>query len=156
MNRIIKFRGKCSRSNEWVYGNLIDGVGSKSGNLYILPNKINLAYVKHCDPLDGVKVIPETIGQLTGLKDMNGADIYEGDIVCNHNYQTWEWRGVVKYSDGIFGAEWLANVKSRSMVGLWDQRHNLRKLDDGITDRLIVVGNIFDNADLLIEPNDNH
>ena len=43
MEREIKFRGRCVRSNDWVHGDLIHGVASKSGNLYILPNRINLA-----------------------------------------------------------------------------------------------------------------
>ena len=87
--------------------------------------------------------------QYTGLKDKNGTDIYEGDILCNDKYQTWAWRGVVKFSHGIFGAEWLSNVKSQSMVGIWGQKHNLRKLDDDIVERQIVIGNIYENPKLL-------
>ena len=87
--------------------------------------------------------------QFTGLQDKNGKEIYEGDIICNDDYQTWEWRGVVKFSHGVFGAEWLSNVKSRSMVGSWGQLHNLRKLDDDIVECQIVIGNIFENPELL-------
>lgn len=87
--REIKFRGKCSQSNDWVYGDLIHGVGFKKGNMYILPDKTNLAYVKHCDPLDGVNVIPESVGQFTGLKDKNGVEIYQHDYDENGLMVDW-------------------------------------------------------------------
>ena len=90
--------------------------------------------------------------QYIGLNDKNGNEIFEGDILCNDEYQTWEWRGVVKFSHGVFGAEWLSNVKSQSMVGSWGQKHNLRKLDDDIVERQIVIGNIYENPELLTEP----
>jgi hypothetical protein len=94
MNRKIEFRGRCARSNDWVRGDLIHGVGWKSGYVYILPQSENLAYIKHCDPLDGVQVHPESVGQFTGMLDMNGVDVYEGDIVNLHN----ETFGYVTYS----------------------------------------------------------
>ena len=61
MNADIMFRGKCKVSGEWVSGDLIHGVGAKHGRVYILPRQVNLAYVKHCDPLDGVEVFQETV-----------------------------------------------------------------------------------------------
>ena len=75
--RTIKFRGKGIKSNEFVYGDLIHGVGSKHGKMFILPITVNLAYIKNCDPLDGVEVDPETVGQFTGLYDKNGVEIFE-------------------------------------------------------------------------------
>lgn len=87
--REIKFRGKCLISGKLVYGDLIHGVGYKAGKVYILPNKENLAYVKYCDPLDGVCVDAETIGQFTGLQDQTGKDVYEGDFDSDGNIVIW-------------------------------------------------------------------
>ena len=69
--REILFRGKRVDNAEWVEGDLIHGVRHKKGNIYILPITDNLAKY-NCDPLDGCKVIPETIGQFTGLTDKEG------------------------------------------------------------------------------------
>lgn len=77
MKREILFRGYGISSNEWVEGDLIHGVGAKSGNIYILPNKVNLACVKNCDPLDGVQVHPDSVGQFTGMCDMDGDKVFE-------------------------------------------------------------------------------
>lgn len=62
MNREIKFRGKSKRTREWVYGDLLQ------------PTEICDIYeISNCESIDGTRyeVIPETIGQYTGLHDKN-------------------------------------------------------------------------------------
>lgn len=141
MNREIKFRA-------W------DGskMHNKVSALYPLFYRDGKYPCRVDDTVTDQHISPVVIMQYIGLKDKNGVEIYEGDILCNDEYQTWEWRGVVKFSHGVFGAEWLSNVKSQSMVGSWGQKHNLRKLDDDIIERQIVIGNIYENPELLTEP----
>lgn len=133
--REIKFRGISD--DEWVYGMLLkteeDDFG-EHGNEHF-DYLIQTEEDKEFERAKYYITDNETIGQLTGLHDKNGKEIYEGDIVEITRPCILE-RGEVKFINGCFV------IKSKdTLLMLYQCEINNFKLK--------VIGNIFDNPDLL-------
>ena len=138
MDRIIKFRGKPIKTNEWVYGNYI----------FIENDIFQHKIIESTSLILDIDI--KTLGQFTGLYDKNGREIYEGDIVKinAHNYDygfKQEEIGQIKFIDGSFGFyRKIDNIK----YCFYDLPAEVAERE---IDYYEVIGNIWDNLELFEE-----
>lgn len=128
--RNIKFRGKSN--GEWVYGLLLKS--DKDDEYQYLIQSENEKC--KCCGKELVKYFitdEETIGQYTGLKDKNGEEMYEGDIVYI----------IPEDETGVI--EW-DNEMARYIV-IYD--NIITDFDNWYGEDLEVIDNIYDNPELL-------
>lgn len=121
--RTIKFRGLRVNRREWVYSTE-SFVQTDEGICMGLYNEEK-------------DVIPDTVGQFTGLYDKDGKEIYEGDILQ------------LKYSDGSYHS---SSVYYAQQKGYWAVDVSINeRIILGYIDRtkLVVIGNIHDNPEML-------
>ena len=120
--REIKFRG-LSLTGDWIYGNL--------------DNQVNMVEIFNRD--DGMfsksVVMPKTIGQYTGLKDKDGKEIYEGDILQLP-------KGGIRY------VKWSHTFKLFVLVDPTGKEIPMN-ISNYATELIKIIGNIFENKELL-------
>ena len=121
--REIKFRGK-DYNNKWRYGDLVQEKWGQGKVIMIKKDKTAWS------------VLEETIGQYTGLKDKNGKEIYEGDIIKCSFYPDFIFE--IKFTELCW---YMRKITTSEHINL----------SNVLCEELEVIGNIYDNPELLEE-----
>ena len=153
MRKII-FRGKDAETNSyWVHG------------YYCFTKKRRGAFGQTVSELDfdthyiisprgqSLKVIPETVGEFTGVVDEHGINIFEGDIVKVEEigYVPFTKTGVVAFEEGRFGIKYSSAYQDEDIFWAFDKTGEWRdgNASGNLTYKYYVIGNKFDNPELL-------
>lgn len=118
--REIKFRGKSTKYNGWLFWTIFDN--------------------------PPIGLIPESIGEFTDLKDKNGKEIFEGDIVkyIKHDgYLINDFIAEIFWKD----VQWSIGNANNKMYDI--DLAEIDELEDDLLNHLEVIGNIYENPKLL-------
>ena len=130
--REILFRGKQVDNGEWVFGSYAFEPKRKGAfGQTITDLDRERHYIVSKKNYEYWEIIPETVGQYTGLTDKNGKRIFEGDILSDGD-DTYK----VVFEEGMF---WI------------DCPHYSTDICTAVHVEMIdeVIGNIHDNPELL-------
>lgn len=132
--REVIFRGKQTDNGEWIEG----AYSPFHLNFGEREEKPHIIIISDDEDIDGLwcEVIPETVGQYTGLTDKNGVRIFEGDIV------------------DYISSDVIGNPKTGTII-VEDMTDYDTMIYLNHSDELQIIGNIHDNPEILKGGGDN-
>ena len=142
--RTIKFRGKRVSDGQWHYGFLTQNKGKAWVGDFAFDNYYF------------TEVLPETVGQFTGLVDISGGEIYEGDIVkwghlIGYSHEYWHRVAKVEISPDL-QFKILHYIEEETMEKKPTDNYAFRFGQFSYKEThkyLEVIGNIHDNPEML-------
>jgi uncharacterized phage protein (TIGR01671 family) len=159
--REILFKGKQTYDGKWVEGFYYlkrdRYVGDKEfiSEKHMITTGIVEASGSYQESEETIEysVIPETVGQYTGLTDKNGNKIFEGDIVkARWRKQSDYALGMVIFENGTFKIKVLGTKKQREFEKYTDADVRAYAIENNFLNRgfnIEVIGNIHENPELL-------
>ena len=148
--REIKFRAKADYDKQWHYGSYVytnNDSNNPFGTTPITHNHRIVEYFPADWNLGGWETIDidrDTLGQFTGLKDKNGKDIYEGDIL------SFAWFSDEPIKEDMLEVRFVRGV----FAFLWNGDLDDECITNAPTHEwATVVGNIYDNPELITDKN---
>lgn len=157
----FKFRAKLKGMDKWIYGaylKMLPYQPNPIGKIKPLETEYKHLIITEGSAdwgmprgIEAYEVIPETVGQSTGLKDKNGRLIYEGDIISVkirtqdvfnvEEYYSENYKGEIIFKEGEIAIRVIDTKK---------QPISLYYYANGCE----VIGNIYENPELLEVEND--
>lgn len=147
MNRELKFRAWHKPTNEMYWFDVLNGMKHGTGGGYIpmalVCDAITIRTYK--DNLKAIDPMDCELMQYTGLQDKNGKEIYEGDILLCHEYDSSDIGGkiiqtfknaVVGFENGSFYYYPKGNMKQHHQLLMYAYMPE-------------IIGNIYQNPELL-------
>lgn len=151
--REIKFRGKRVDNGEWVYGVPVIGLTSGVFMVWIESEaKRGRGELSIRDVVKQAEVIPETVGQSTGLEDRDGDEIFEGDFVwIEHDITETQSLGSIENKDLSVWEEVVETFEVEDVVVFVNGSFNVQEWVVGtfMPYEVEVIGNIHDNPELM-------
>lgn len=131
----IKFRGKSKETNEWVHGQLL-----YLDNQPFIVGELVEANSEYTNLEWWQPVYPNSVGQFTGVEDLHGVEIYVNDVLDFTDFyydgSDVPCRGEVVFENGGYH---ITNSYTESQLYEYEE------------EGLDIVGNIYDNPELLKE-----